>query len=92
MALTTIKSTASLDVETVPNMEVLAKRWNVPESDVLRRAIRITATNERLDESAKLAALDRLQASLCERKVDISQWARDCSVVACQDFMIHLAR
>ena len=77
MALTTIKSTYSLDVEPVCKLKALARRWKVPESDMLRRAIRITATNESLDESAKLAALDRLQASLCERKVDLSHWARD---------------
>ena len=77
MAVTTIKSTYSLDVESVRRLEELARRWGVPKSEVLRRAIRIAAKEERLDESSKLAALDRLQASLRERKVDISQWARD---------------
>lgn len=77
MAVTTIKSTYSLDVESVRRLEELARRWRVPKSEVLRRAIRIAAKEERLDESSKLAALDRLQASLREREVDISQWARD---------------
>lgn len=77
MAVTTNKSTYSLDVESVRRLEELARRWGVPKSEVLRRAIRIAAKEERLDESSKLAALDRLQASLRERKVDISQWARD---------------
>ena len=77
MVVTTIKSTYSLDVESVRTLEALARRWRVPKSEVLRRAIGIAATEERLDDSSKLAALDRLQASLHERKVDIGQWARD---------------
>ena len=38
MAVTTIKSTYSLDVETVRTLETLACRWNVSKSEVLRRA------------------------------------------------------
>lgn len=83
MAVTTIKSTYSLDVESVRALEALAREWKVPKSEALRRAIRIAATKERLDESAKLAALDRLQASLGERKVDIWQWARDARAERC---------
>lgn len=49
----------------------------MPKSEVLRRAIRIAAVEKSLDGSSKLAALDRLQASLRERKIDISQWALD---------------
>ena len=77
MAVTTVKSTYSLDVQSVRTLEALARRWNVPKSEVLRRAIRIAAMEEELDDSAKLAALDRLQASVGERKVDVSKWARD---------------
>ena len=77
MAVTTIESTYSLDVESVRTLEALARKWRVPKSEVLRRAIRIAAMEERFDDCSKLAALDRLQDSLRERKVDISQWAHD---------------
>ena len=73
----TIKSTYSLDVESVRALEALAQRWNVSKSEVLRRAIRMAATGGDPGEAVSLAALDRLQASLRERKVDVPQWARD---------------
>ena len=44
MAIMTIKSTYSLDVESVRVLEALAQRWDVSKSEVLRRAIRIAAT------------------------------------------------
>ena len=77
MATTTIKSTYSLDVESVRVLEALAQRWNVSKSEVLRRAIRIAATGGKPGECASLDTLDRLQTSLRERNVDVSQWARD---------------
>lgn len=77
MAVSTVKSTYSLDVESVRALEALARKWKVPKSEVLRRAIRIAATDEELGDRAKLAALDRLQTSVRERRTDISQWARD---------------
>ena len=77
MAVTTIKSTYSLDVESVRALEALAQRWNVSKSEVLRRAIRIAAREGGRGEGAALGALDRLQSSLRERKVDVTRWARD---------------
>ena len=77
MAMMTIKSTYSLDVESVRVLKALAQRWNVSKSEVLRRAIRIAATGGEPGESASLGTLDRLQASLRERKVDVPQWARE---------------
>lgn len=76
MAVMTIKSTYSLDVESVRTIERLAKRWNVPKSEVLRRAIRLAAAEDP-DDGAALSALDRLQASLRARRVDLAQWERD---------------
>ena len=67
----------SLDVESVRQLERLASRWKVPKSEVLRRVIRLTAAEENLDTNSKLAALDRLQASVRDRNVDLAQWARD---------------
>ena len=77
MAITTIKSTYSLDVETVRVLEALAQRWSVSKSEVLRRAIRIAATEDAPNQSTTLSALDRLQASVRKRKVDVSRWASD---------------
>ena len=36
MAKMTIKSTYTMDVETVRTLEDLARRWNVPKSEALR--------------------------------------------------------
>ena len=77
MAVTTIKSTYSLDVESIRVLEALAQRWNVSKSEVLRRAIRFAAREEEPGNAATLGALDRLQRSLRERKVDGAQWERD---------------
>lgn len=77
MAITSIKSTYSLDVESVRTLETLAKRWSVSKSEVLRRAIRIAANEDVPTQNAALDALDRLQSSLRERKVDTAQWAKD---------------
>lgn len=75
MATQTIKSTYSLDVESVNALEALAQRWKVSKSEVLRRAIRRAAMEES-GSSTALGALDELQASLRKRKVNVSQWAR----------------
>ena len=77
MAITTIKSTYSLDVGTVRALEALARRWNVSKSEALRRAIRIAASEDNPSQGTALAALDRLQTSLRERKVDVTQWTRE---------------
>jgi hypothetical protein len=65
MATTTIKSTYSLDVETVRALERMARRWKVSKSEALRRAIRALASQE-LDgpDDDPVRALDRLQQSL----------------------------
>ena len=77
MATVTIKSTYSLDVETVRALEGLARRWNVSKSEALRRAIRGEAQRQPTAENEALAALDRLQASLRSRKVDLARWEQD---------------
>ncbi len=77
MAVTTIKSTYSLDVESVRALETLARRWNVSKSEVLRRAIRLAVREGGPGKGAALGALDRLQASLRDRKVDVARWSRD---------------
>ena len=77
MAISTIKSTYSLDVGSVRTLETLAKRWRVSKTEVLRRAIRIAAMEGNSGNEAALGALDRLQNSVRERNVDVSRWERD---------------
>lgn len=77
MATTTIKSTYSLDVESVRILENLAQRWKVSKSEVLRRAIRVASLQELPANQATLDALDRLQDSLRRRKINLAQWERE---------------
>ena len=77
MAITTVKSTYSLDLESVRTLEELARRWTVSKSEVLRRALRIAATTTESGENARLEALNHLQAAVRERGVDLAQWQRD---------------
>ena len=78
MAVTTIKSTYSLDVETVRTLESLARRWNVSKTEVLRRAIRAAAEGEKSQRvSKKLEALDRWQASLKSQRIDFAAWEQE---------------
>ena len=63
MAIPRIKATYSLDTETVRLLERVSHRWGVSKSEVLRRAIRASAslpTPPNADD-ARLSALDRLQ-------------------------------
>lgn len=64
MATTTVKSTYSLDVDTVRQLQAIARRWNVSRSEALRRAIQAAAKQQLPAESDALNALDRLQKSL----------------------------
>ena len=73
----TIKSTYSLDVESVRALEDLARRQRVSKSEALRRAIRNEARRQPAQGEDAVAALDQLQASLSARDVDLEQWARD---------------
>ena len=77
MATATIKSTYSLDVESLRALEELARRWGVSTSEALRRAIRSEASRQPVRGGDALAALDQLQASLRARNVDLEQWARE---------------
>lgn len=80
MAIFTVKSTYSLDVESIRTLEKLAQCWNVSKSEVLRRAIRIAAMGGNPGDGATLKALDRLQATVRTRKVNLARWERDLKV------------
>ena len=75
MAAVTMKSTYSLDVETVQQLERLAKRWNTSKSAALRRAIRTAAKHAHSDDNEALAALDRLQSLLALDRGTAESWA-----------------
>lgn len=64
MAVPKIKSTYSLDPETVQTLEGMARRWGVSKSEALRRAIRNAADADLLPPDEPLRALDVLQESL----------------------------
>ncbi len=60
MATMTIKSTYSLDVDTVRQLESLAKHWNTSKSAALRRAIGSAAAGVHSDRNEALEALEAL--------------------------------
>ena len=75
MAIMTIKSTYSLDVETVRALERLAKQWGVSKSEALRRSIRCAAEAHPAGEEA-IGALDELQASLNLSAGGVERWKK----------------
>ena len=77
MATMPIKSTYSLDVESVRALEDLARRWNVSKSEALRRTIRSAARRQPATGGEALQALDSLQASVRSGRIDIARWERE---------------
>ncbi len=86
MAITSIKSTYSLDIDTTSAIEMLAKRWSIPKSQVIRRAIRAQAQAESdwapptpvsPEAADRLAAFQALSRSTRERGVDFQRWGQD---------------
>jgi Arc/MetJ-type ribon-helix-helix transcriptional regulator len=61
MATPTIKSTYSLDPQTVRDLERLARKYGTSKSDVLRRAVQSLAAQEMTPEAEGLVALGELQ-------------------------------
>lgn len=76
MATPTVKSTYSLDVETVRQLEAMARRWKVSKSEALRRAIRAAANQPGPDQSGALEALDGLQGSLALTENAARRWEK----------------
>ena len=77
MAIPRVKSTYSLDLETVQALDDLARRWGVPKSEVLRRIIREAAHAEDAGGGSPLAALDTLQSSARVSRARADAWVRD---------------
>lgn len=64
MAITSVKATYSLDVETVKALGRLAELWGVPKSEALRRVIRMAAERHAGIDSGRTTVLDELQRSV----------------------------
>ena len=75
MATITVKSTYSLDVDTVRKLEDLAKRWRTSKSAALRRAIDAAAKRVDSVDNEALDALDRLQSLLALDQESAGHWA-----------------
>ena len=73
----TVKSTYSLDVKTVRQLERLAKSWNTSKSAAIRRAIQTVAHQTLPRENTELDALDRLQHLLALGPEDAAAWERE---------------
>jgi hypothetical protein len=76
MVTTTVKSTYSLDVETVRELDAVARRWKVSKSEALRRAIRAAAQQPTPPPSGAVAALDRLQDALGLTREQSARWQK----------------
>jgi predicted DNA-binding protein len=64
MAITTIRSTYALRIETVRQLNLLAEHWGVSKSEALRRAISEAALRAATDVHLTPAeALERLQTT-----------------------------
>ena len=72
MALPTVKTTYTIDLETKSALDRLAARWEVSKSEALRRAIRQAAGASRVTD--RLAALDALQRNARVTRDQASRW------------------
>jgi predicted transcriptional regulator len=75
MAITTVRSTYSLDVDTMKRIESLARRWDVSKSEVLRRAIRMADDQSAGAERVGLLRELQRRANLTPERVDA--WVAD---------------
>jgi hypothetical protein len=76
MAMATIRSTYTLDRDTMRALDEMARRWGVSKSEALRRAVRSAAGKRRTNGGDALTALDRLQESLSLTPAKALDWTR----------------
>ena len=77
MATATVKTTYSLDPETLSRLDEMARRWGVSRSEALRRVIRRASAEGRGEENEALQALDELQGSLALSDKSARRWAAE---------------
>jgi hypothetical protein len=70
MATTSVRSTYSLDLETMRRIENLARRWDVSKSEVLRRALRMADDQSAGAERLTLFRELQRRANLNSEQVD----------------------
>ena len=75
MAIPMIKSTYTLDVDTVRSLDDLARRWKVTKSEALRRAIQAASNATPASAAPALAALDELQRSAGMSSARAAAWS-----------------
>jgi hypothetical protein len=68
-----IRTTYTVDVETVRCLEALARKWKVSKSEALCRAVHAATREENCADA--LGALDDLQASLGMTLNEATEWA-----------------
>jgi hypothetical protein len=81
MASAMIKSTYSLDPETVRKVERLAARWKVSKSEVLRRAVavadRVPKKEENPADLTPLEAWRKVQKELSLTSEQVKAWEKE---------------
>jgi predicted transcriptional regulator len=70
-----IKSTYSLDPETVRSLEEIATKCKIPKSEVVRRAVAALAKSMPDDRQERLAIWERLQAEIRLDDETARRWA-----------------
>jgi predicted transcriptional regulator len=74
MAISTIKATYTVDVETKRTLDRLAVQWDVSRSEALRRAIRQAAGASAAEH--RLAALTALQQQARLQDGTLARWSK----------------
>lgn len=77
MATPTIKSTYSLDPQTVRDLERLARKYRTSKSDILRRAVQSLAAQEATPEAQGLQALEELQKRIGLTRKKADDWVTE---------------
>lgn len=83
MAIMTHRTTFALDVTTAQRLKRLARRWNVSQAEVVRRAVdqaEKEPSSSQNEIEHRLEAARQLRTSLKRRNVDVEAWtstARD---------------
>ncbi|HRP88304.1 MAG TPA: ribbon-helix-helix protein, CopG family [Gammaproteobacteria bacterium] len=77
MATPTIKSTYSLDPQTVRDLERLARKYGTSKSDILRRAVQSLAAQDASPAAEGLLALEKLQTRIGLTAEKADAWVAD---------------
>jgi hypothetical protein len=79
MATMTIKSTYSMDPETVRLLDELARRKGISKSEALRTAIHQAAASDAGGYPRPAEALDQLQALVARDGVSVRKWKTEAA-------------